>query len=245
MTQKLADAFAAPAARAKRSRFWRRRPSANPEDTLLSLKVAALQAWFGQEKELAATRQRILAFAKGTSDVATAERAAKACSLLPSTDKAELEAALALGSHGGGDSAREGSGPCWPSAWRNTAAATDAAADEALLAAAKAGPNNPSVTGTSAFYRAMSLFRQGKPDEARKLATAAAAKMKPLPSRRAEPAGRRCQPRRPDPVAGLQGSEGPDQVRRGPAAEGGKREEMRWCRYRSVPVGPAPGGPSR
>ena len=57
----------------------------------------------------------------------------------------------------------------------------DAAADEALLAAAKAGPNNPHVTGTLAFYRAMSLFRQGKPDEARKLAIAAAAKMKPLP----------------------------------------------------------------
>ena len=57
----------------------------------------------------------------------------------------------------------------------------DAAADEALLAAAKAGPNNRYVTGISAFYRAMSLFRQGKPDEARKLAIAAAAKMKPLP----------------------------------------------------------------
>ena len=56
-----------------------------------------------------------------------------------------------------------------------------AAADDALLAAAKAGPNNPHVTGTSAFYRAMSLFRQGKQDEARKLAIAAAAKMKPLP----------------------------------------------------------------
>ena len=37
------------------------------------------------------------------------------------------------------------------------------------------------MTGISAFYRAMSLFRQGKKDEARKLATAAAAKMKPLP----------------------------------------------------------------
>ena len=70
--------------------------AANPKDTLLSLKVAALQAWFGQEKELAATRQRVLAFAKGTNEATTAERAAKACSILPSTDKAELEAALAL-----------------------------------------------------------------------------------------------------------------------------------------------------
>jgi eukaryotic-like serine/threonine-protein kinase len=56
-----------------------------------------------------------------------------------------------------------------------------AAAIEALLAAAKAGSNNPIVTGISAFYRAMSLSRQGKSDEARKLAIGAAAQMKPLP----------------------------------------------------------------
>ena len=37
------------------------------------------------------------------------------------------------------------------------------------------------ATGIAAFYRAMSLFRQGKPDEARKVAIAAAAQMKPLP----------------------------------------------------------------
>jgi hypothetical protein len=37
------------------------------------------------------------------------------------------------------------------------------------------------VTGIAAFYRAMSLFRQGKEAEARQLALAAAAKMKPLP----------------------------------------------------------------
>ena len=56
-----------------------------------------------------------------------------------------------------------------------------AAADEALDAAAKAWPNNFRVTGIAAFYRAMSLFRQGKEDAARQLALAAAATMKPLP----------------------------------------------------------------
>jgi hypothetical protein len=45
-----------------------------------------------------------------------------------------------------------------------------AAALEALDAAASAGPNNPQVTGMAAFYRAMSLFRQGKAEEARQLA---------------------------------------------------------------------------
>lgn len=57
----------------------------------------------------------------------------------------------------------------------------DAPADLALFAAAKAGPINPHTTGRSAFFRAMSLFRQGKKDEARKLAVAAAAIMEPLP----------------------------------------------------------------
>jgi hypothetical protein len=56
-----------------------------------------------------------------------------------------------------------------------------AEADAALIAAADASKGTPYVTGTSAFYRAMSLFRQGRPDEARKLATEATAKMKPLP----------------------------------------------------------------
>jgi tetratricopeptide (TPR) repeat protein len=156
--------------------------AANPKDTLLSLKVAALQAWFGQHRELAATRQRILAFAKGTNDATTAERAAKACSILPPSDKAELEAALVLGR----TAVKVGKGTEWRD-WYLLAlgiaeyrSGNYAAADEALLAAEKAGPNNRFVTGTSPFYRAMSLFRQGK-EEARKLAVAAAARMKPLP----------------------------------------------------------------
>jgi tetratricopeptide (TPR) repeat protein len=154
--------------------------AANPQDPILSLKVAALQAWFGQHKEFAATRQRILATARGTNDMVTADCAAKACSLRASTDKAELEAALALGHTAVKiDKNRE---------WNLLAlgmaeyrCGNDAAAVEALLAAAKAGSKNPPVAGTAGFYRAMSLFRQGKPDEARQLAIAAAAKMKPLP----------------------------------------------------------------
>jgi tetratricopeptide (TPR) repeat protein len=158
--------------------------AANPKDTILSLEVAARQAWFGQEREFAITRQRILAIAKGTGSEFTANQAAKACSIRASADKAELEAALALGrtavALGKGGQSQE---------WNLLAlgmaeyrSGNDAAADEALVAAAKAAPNNPHVTGPSAFYRAMSLFRQGKPDEARKLAIATAAKMKPLPT---------------------------------------------------------------
>ena len=155
--------------------------AANPNSTELSLMVGALEAWFGQEKELAATRQRILAFAKGTSDVVTAERAAKVCSILPSTNKEEHEAALVF--------ARKAVGIGKDGEWNLLALGmaeyrlgNDTAADETLRAAAKARPRNRWVAGISSFFRAMSLFRLGKKDEAHKVAIEAAAKMKPLPS---------------------------------------------------------------
>src|SRR6185437_2012933 len=110
--------------------------------------------------------QRVLAFARDTSSVQTANRAAKVCSILPSTETAELEAALAFGrtavqlDPGGG--------------WNLLAlvmaefrSAHDDEAEKALRAAAEASPTNVYMTSTSQFFRAMSLFRQGKPDEAR------------------------------------------------------------------------------
>jgi hypothetical protein len=56
-----------------------------------------------------------------------------------------------------------------------------AAAERALLAASELGKNNYYVSGTAAFYRAMSLFRQGKEPEARSLASETASRTKPLP----------------------------------------------------------------
>ena len=159
--------------------------SARPEDTILSLKLAALQAWFGQDGELAATRHRILAFAKGTGSVRVADCAAKVSSLLPSPDRTELAAALALGRK----AVTLSEVGRWDHPWNLLAlgmaeyrGGIDSAAEKALLAAAEAGRDNPLVTGTSAFYRAMCLYRQGKPAEARKLGTEAAARMKPLPA---------------------------------------------------------------
>ncbi|MFI5458149.1 MAG: tetratricopeptide repeat protein [Isosphaerales bacterium] len=133
--------------------------AADPRDTLLSPKVAALQASFGQKQELAATRQRVLAFARGTNDASTAGRASFVCSFVPSTDETELGAALDLGRA----AVKLGNGVGWhlldlgAAEYRN---GNDIAAEKALLEAAKAGPNNDPVMGISSFFRAMSLFCQ-------------------------------------------------------------------------------------
>ena len=45
------------------------------------------------------------------------------------------------------------------------------------------------VEGTASSYRAMSLFRQGRQDQARELFAATEAKMKPLPAADRNPLG--------------------------------------------------------
>jgi serine/threonine protein kinase len=147
------------------------------------LRVGALQAWFGQDKEFADTCRRALDFAKGTSDPTTAERMAKVCCLRPTQDKTRLESALALARKGVDLGENHDWLPWFQMAlgmaqYRN---GHFAEAEVALIAAATGGKDNPHVVGTSAFYRAMSLFRQGKEKEALQLTIGAASEMKPLP----------------------------------------------------------------
>ena len=57
--------------------------ASDSKDTLLLLKVAALQTWFGQDAALAVTHRRALEYARYSMDSTTAERTAKVCSLPP------------------------------------------------------------------------------------------------------------------------------------------------------------------
>jgi TolA-binding protein len=155
------------------------------------VEVAALKAWFGQEKELTVTRQRIEALAKDTKEALTAERGAKASTILPCANKVEVDVALAL-ARAAMKLGEVGESNEWNLLALGLAeyrSGSYAAADQTLRAAVNAGPSNPWVTGTSAFYRAMSLFRQEKTDEARKIAIAAAAEMNPLPKDEQNPPG--------------------------------------------------------
>ena len=177
------------------------------------LRVAALQAWFGQDKELSSTCEKLLSLAKDTEDPALADKAAKCCSLRQADPK-RCEAALVLARR----AVEHGKGSQWLVYFEMALGMAEyrsghfAEADAALTAAMNDPGKNNTVSSTSAFYRAMGLFRQGKTDLARKLATEAAAKMKPLPVDEQKPLLGGADDERPDHVAGLQGSEGHDPV---------------------------------
>ena len=164
--------------------------AANPKNTRLSLAVAALQAWFGQDQELTVTRQRILAFAKGTDNAITAGRAVRACGVRPSRDKAELDALLALG----GTAVKVDAATDWNLLALGIAeyrSGNAAAAATTLLAAAEAKKSvaQADEVGISAFYRAMCLFELGKREEAR-AGQHGRGEDEAAARRRAEPAGR-------------------------------------------------------
>ena len=145
-------------------------------------RVAALQAWFGQEKELSSTCENLLSLAKDTQDPTVADKAARCC-CLRQADPKRCAAALVLARR----AVEHGKGYEWLAYFEMALGMAEyrsghfAAADAALIAAMKEPGKYNTLSSTSAFYRAMGLFRQGKTDLARKLATEAAAKIKPLP----------------------------------------------------------------
>ena len=177
-------------------------------DILASIAPAATQAWFGQATEYTATCDRVLRIAKDTQCPADS-RACGQDLQLASVRRQDPDAALVLA-----QSAVElGKGHGMLVYFRMALGMAEfrkghyAAADAALLAASRAAANNYHVSGTSAFYRAMSLFKQGKETEAHKLVTEAVYQNEAASRRREKSPGRRqrrC--RRSHPLDGLQGS---------------------------------------
>jgi hypothetical protein len=147
------------------------------------LKIAALQAWFGHDMELAATCDRTLKFLKDTNNPALAEHAAKICSIRPLDDKTH-EAALVLARR----AVELGRQNAFLANFQMALGMAEyrsgnyATADAELLVASQLGKGDYYVSTTTAFYQAMSLFRQGEEAEANKLAAGAIRKMKPLPA---------------------------------------------------------------
>jgi WD40 repeat protein len=157
-------------------------------EILGAVTLAATQAWLGQQKDYSATCDRVLELAKDAKEPGDAERAAKICSLRASDAKTH-EAALVLARR----AVELGNGHPLIFYFQMALGMAEyrcgryAEADRALSAAAQLGKQDYYVSGTTAFYRAMSLFKQGKEAEARKLASEAITKMKPLPADQKNP----------------------------------------------------------
>jgi serine/threonine protein kinase len=189
----LADAYFAVGRNQKAMTYLEQYSKSNPKDTLESLKLATWQTWFGHDAEYEATRRRLIQQAEGTDQAS----ATKAYCIRPSTDAVLLDKAL--------KSARRtvelGKNSPWLP-WEQLALGMaeyrngqNAAAEQALtIAEQTAGDDHAiqvddqhSLNGVARMFRAMSLFREDKREEARKLFSEAEAQMPPLPKDESKP----------------------------------------------------------
>ena len=161
----------------------------SPHDTIASLALATWQTWFGQDADYEATRRRLVQQAAGTDQASTAERAVKAYCLRPSADEAMLTNVLALAQHamelGMSDALlpyyRLGLGLA---EYRN---GHSAAAEQALALTEQTAGDYHDPRQIARLFRTLSLFRQDKPEEARKLFSQAEAEMPALPADQSKP----------------------------------------------------------
>ena len=161
----------------------------DPKNTDASLTLAVWQTWSGQDADYEATRRRLLRQAEGTDQATTAERAAKVACLRPSTEAALRTKALSFAQRafelGKGD-------PQLPwfylalglAQYRN---GQYAAAERTLTIAEQTAADQQDIPGVARLYRAMSLFREDKLEEARKLLTQAEGQMPPFPKDETKP----------------------------------------------------------
>jgi eukaryotic-like serine/threonine-protein kinase len=147
------------------------------------LDAAARQAWLTEHKKWEETCQTAIRFAEGANNPVILERAAKACSLSPTEDSEQHAKGLVLARK----AVELGKKHQWLPYFQLTLGMAEyrsghyQEADAALDSASKSVKRKGQLDNIAAFYHAMSLFHQGKQDEARKIAASTAAKMKPLP----------------------------------------------------------------
>ena len=155
-------------------------------DPRAAMTLAALQLWSGDPEGYAATRERLLRWAAGSTNVTALEWVAKLASLDAASPPPERAAALALARRAAGSKADPEHRP-----WHLLALGlaefrhgNHAAAEAALAEAARppAGPvpwDQALLESTAGFYRAMNLVALGQDEEARRLFNAAAGQLKP------------------------------------------------------------------
>lgn len=157
--------------------------AAAPTNSVLAMRLAALQAWFGRETDYLATCRQMLQWAATEEGIRPADTAAKVVNLRPCPDPQMRQTALALVRR----NVALGSANPWL-AWAHLglgmAEYRNGHYPEAdrMLSSELVRSGSPSLVLTSKFYGALSLFQQGQVDAARRRLTEAEARMRPLPS---------------------------------------------------------------
>jgi eukaryotic-like serine/threonine-protein kinase len=161
----------------------------DPKNADASLMLAIWQAWFGLDADYEATRHRLVQQAEGTDQAGTAEGAAEAACLRPSTDATLETNALRLAQRAvelvHGNSSLPGYQLSLGLAeYRN---GQYAAAERSIAVAEQTMGDRDDVQGIAHMFHAMTLFRQGQQEDARNLFSHAEAKMPPLPKDESKP----------------------------------------------------------
>ncbi len=162
---------------------------ARPMDADAWLALAAWQAWFGLASDYEITGSRALQQVAGTDQALTADRAAKACCLRPSTNPLQLAKALGLARQAVELGKTNTMLPIFElglgmAEYRN---GQYAAAEKNLTEAQQGLGPFPEMAGAARFFCAMCLFRQNRSEEGRKLFSQAEALMPPLPADERKP----------------------------------------------------------
>ncbi|HUD46030.1 MAG TPA: serine/threonine-protein kinase [Candidatus Baltobacteraceae bacterium] len=159
-----------------------------PKDAGNGLTLAVWQAWLDQGADYEATCRRLIQQAEGTDQALTADYAAKACCLRPSTNAALLSKALNLAQR----AVELGGTNSWLPYYRLGLGSAEYrngqyAEAERNLILVEQTIREPEMLGTARFFRAMSLFRQNEPEKARRLFEQTEAQMVPLPQDERKP----------------------------------------------------------
>jgi serine/threonine protein kinase/tetratricopeptide (TPR) repeat protein len=161
----------------------------NPKEGTLGLNLAAWQAWLGRDGDYETTRRHLLEIAKTTGQASIKDGAVKAFCLRPSTNAAFLAESLDLAQM----AVRLAGTNSWLPYYRVGLALAEyrngqfAQCGKDLTAAEASIFYLPETLGTARLFRAMSLFRQNKPVEARALFRQVEAEMVPLPADERKP----------------------------------------------------------
>jgi tetratricopeptide (TPR) repeat protein len=187
----LADAYITAGRWQEARELVQTRIAAAEEFSIGSLKLCAIEAWLGDTALHAKTSRQLLEKSLNTADPATADRAAKAYCLVPSTDPALLQIAVGLARRAA-DLGQKDQWARWYQLCLGMAEYRQGnyrAADKALLAAIETvslddrarlnlGASQTPSEVTARIYYAMSLYKQGRTSDAEEALKKAEAGMK-------------------------------------------------------------------